>query len=293
MIFATWLGIGVNVLLTAAKGAAGFAFGSKGLLADAAHSASDIVGSIVVLFGIRIAAIPGDEDHPYGHGKAEHVASLIVGFLLILTALQIAISSLSVFRGEPPEPPGTYALPIIIASILVKELLFRYKFRLGRKYDSAALFTEAWHHRSDALSSLAVLVGIGAAVASKALAMPFLTYADAAAGVFVSIMVARVGYTVARESATVMMEQVLSEEDAEKFIDTARQVPGVLGVDELLARLHGHYVVIDIKISVDPRLSVKEGHDIGVDVRRSLIGAHSEVRSVLVHTNPYRGPLDD
>lgn len=281
------------MLLTAAKGAAGFAYGSKGLLADAAHSASDIVGSIVVLFGIRIASVPGDEDHPYGHGKAEHVASLIVGFLLILTAVQIAISSVGVFAGEPPEPPGMYALPVIIASILVKELLFHYKFRLGRKYNSAALYTEAWHHRSDAMSSLAVLVGIGAAVASKSLGIPFLTYGDAAAGVFVSIMVARVGYTVSRDAATVMMEQVLSDKDAQKFVDTALTVPGVQAVDELLARVHGHYVVIDIRISVDPRLSVKEGHDIGVQVRKKLTGAHSEVRSVLVHTNPYRGILKD
>src|SRR5690625_688069 len=149
IVFATWLGICVNVLLTISKAVVGFLSHSQALLADAAHSASDIVGSIVALFGIHVAKSPPDEDHPYGHGKAEHVASLVVGLLLVLVGGQIALGSLRIVFGGLPEAPGIGALPVIIASIVLKEILFHYKLRLGRRHNSAVMLAEAWHHRSD------------------------------------------------------------------------------------------------------------------------------------------------
>src|SRR5690625_422819 len=134
IIIATWVGIIVNLLLTILKGIGGFLSGSRALLADALHSASDVVGSVVILFAVRIANKPPDEEHPYGHGKAENIASIIVALLLIIVGIEISISSVKVFFGELPEAPGTLALIILIASIIIKEILFYYKLYLGKKY---------------------------------------------------------------------------------------------------------------------------------------------------------------
>lgn len=287
VIFATWLGIVVNVLLTLLKGIVGFISGSKALIADAAHSASDIVGSIVVLFGIRIAMKPADKEHPYGHGKAEIIASIIVALILIVVGIEIAITSMKVFFGESPIVPGKIALVAIVISLVVKELLFQYKYRLGKKINSVALISEAWHHRSDALSSGAALIGVGLTMIGAHFNLSYLIYSDAVAGVVVSLIVIKVGYSLAKDASLVMMEQVLPKEETRKFHKTVYQVQSVLNIDELLARTHGHYVIIDIKISVDPSISVEEGHDIGKVVKKNLINQHEEVNDVLVHVNPY------
>lgn len=287
IVLATWLGIFVNVLLTLAKAAVGFVAHSQALLADAAHSASDIVGSVVALFGVKIAKSPPDDDHPYGHGKAEHVASIIVALLLVLVGVQIAITSIRFLFGAPPAAPGRIALPVIIASVVVKEVLFHYKIRVGRKHNSSVLVTEAWHHRSDAFSSLAALVGVGAALIGDRFEIPLLLYGDAAAGIIVSIVIVHVGFRLARESSSVVMEQVLDESEVEKFTNTALLVDGVMRIDQLHARSHGRYVIIDIKISVDAYITVEDGHNIGKIVKERLCAVHSEVEDVLVHVNPY------
>ena len=285
--FATWVGIVVNTLLTIMKGVVGLVSGSKALLADAAHSASDIVGSIVVLFGVKIASKPPDEEHPYGHGKAENIASIIVALLLIIIGVEISLSSVKVFFGETPNIPGKMALVAIIISILVKEALFHYKYFLGKKYNSAALMSEAWHHRSDSLSSIAALFGVAGAMLGGYFELSFLLYSDAVAGILVSIIVMKVGYSLAKESSLVMMEQVLSKDEIEKFEQTVQNVDGVLRIDQIYARTHGRYVVIDIKLSVDPHLSVEEGHTIAKAVKQKLLEKHQEIKDVLVHLNPY------
>lgn len=285
---ATWIGIIANTFLTILKGIGGFISGSRALLADALHSASDIAGSIVVLFGIKIAHKPPDKEHPYGHGKAENIASIIVAFLLIIVGIQISVSSIKVFWGEIPAAPGTVALIIIIISIVLKEILFYYKYYLGKKYRSSALTAEAWHHRSDSLSSLAALIGIGGALLGDHFDIDFLLYADAAAGIVVSLIVIKVGYNLAKESSLVVMEKVLDKDEIKLYNDTVAGISGVLRIDQMLARTHGAYVVIDIKISVDPKITVREGHDIAVEVKDRLIDQYKEVEDVLVHINPYQ-----
>ncbi|HLQ71444.1 MAG TPA: cation diffusion facilitator family transporter [Bacillota bacterium] len=287
VFIATWVGIIVNALLTILKGIGGIISGSKALLADALHSASDIVGSIVVLFGVKIAHKPPDEEHPYGHGKAENIASIIVALLLITVGVQVSISSMKVFFGDIPDAPGMLALIIIIISIVVKEILFHYKHYLGKKYRSSALITEAWHHRSDSLSSLAALVGIGGAMLGEYFNIKLLIYSDAAAGIVVSIIVINVGYQLAKESSLVVMEKVLDVEKTKAYTETVTAIDGVLRIDQIYARTHGSYVIIDIKISVDPDISVREGHDIATLVKDVLIDKFIEVEDVLVHVNPY------
>ena len=287
VIVATWVGIIVNTLLTILKAVGGIISGSRALLADALHSASDIVGSIVILFAVKIAVKPPDEEHPYGHGKAENIASFIIALLLIVVGIEISASSIKVFFGETPSAPGKLALIVIIISILVKEALFHYKLFLGKKYRSAALITEAWHHRSDSLSSIAALIGIGGAILGEYLGWPMLVYGDAAAGIVVSFIVIKVGYSLAKESSVIMMEKVLDKDSIQVYKETVRTVDGVLRIDQMYARTHGSYVIIDIKISVDPDISVKKGHDIAKEVKQTLLDKHDDIEDVLVHINPY------
>lgn len=286
VIFATWVGMIVNALLTILKVIGGVLSGSRALIADALHSASDIVGSIVILVAVKIANKPPDEEHPYGHGKAESIASIIVALLLIVVGFEISLSSIKVFFGEIPKAPGKIALIIIIISIVIKEILFQYKFRLGKKYQSAALITEAWHHRSDSLSSLAALIGISVAIIGQYYGLKLLVYGDAVAGLIVSLIVIKVGYSLAKESANVALEQVLTDEETEKYVVAVQSVNGVINVDEILARTHGSYIVIDLKIAVDANITVKEGHEIGQRTKQLLMETYEEIEDILVHINP-------
>lgn len=288
IVKATWIGIIVNIFLAIIKAIGGILSGSRALIADALHSASDIVGSVVVLFAVKIANKPPDKEHPYGHGKAENVASIIVALLLIFVGFEISLSSTKIFFGENPPAPGTIALVILIISIIIKEILFQYKYWLGKKYNSSALISEAWHHRSDSLSSLAALVGVGLAIIGEKYKIDLLLYGDAIAGIIVSIIVIKVGYELARDSSNVILEQVLSDQEIEKYIDTVLDIDGVKEIDELLARTHGQYVIIDIKLSVDASITVLEGHDIAVFVKNALMETYPEVEDVLVHINPYK-----
>lgn len=287
IVFATWIGITVNVMLTILKGIGGFLSGSKALIADAIHSASDIISSVIVLFGVRIANKPPDEEHPYGHGKAENIASNIIALILIVVGIEMSISSFKVFLGDMPKAPTGIALIILIISVIVKELLFQYKYYVGKKYNSAALISDAWHHRSDSLSSIAALIGVSAAMLSDTFQLPILVYGDAVAGILVSIIVIKVGYDLVKESSTIMLEKVLTKDETKKYIETVHSIEGILVIDQLYARTHGSYIIIDIKVAVDPSITVKAGHDIAKKLKQTLMAEHKEVADVLVHLNPY------
>ncbi|MBU5467775.1 cation diffusion facilitator family transporter [Virgibacillus sp. MSJ-26] len=293
VMIATWVGIIVNTLLAIMKGIGGFISGSRALLADALHSTSDIVGSIVILFGVKIAAKPPDKEHPYGHGKAENIASIIVALLLVVVGIEISLSSAKVFFGETPIAPGKLALIILVISLLVKEILFHYKYYLGKKYNSAALIAEAWHHRSDSLSSLAALIGIIAAMVGERYELTYLIYGDAVAGILVSFIVIKVGYDLAKDSSLIMMEKVLDKNEISDYKQTVSEINGILRIDEILARTHGSYVVMDIKVSVDPDLTVKQGHDIAKNVKQYLMKNYKEIADVFVHVNPFLENDDD
>ncbi|MCK0471034.1 cation diffusion facilitator family transporter [Halalkalibacter sp. APA_J-10(15)] len=285
---ATWIGIVVNALLAIMKGIVGWLSGSRALIADAAHSASDVAGSIAVLAGLRTAQKPPDKDHPYGHGKAENVATIIVALLLIIVGIEIAVSSVQGVWGQAPQAPGGIALIAIVISIVAKEVMFQYKYRLAKKINSSVLLAEAWHHRSDVLSSIAAFVGVLGAIFGEYLNIPILIYLDPIAGILVSLLVIKIGYSLAKESSMIMMEQVLAPEKTTPFLQTVRSVKGVMRVDELLARTHGHYIVIDLKVSVGSHLSVEEGHRISKLVKEALMSEHSTVKKVMIHINPYQ-----
>ena len=283
--FAAWVGIIGNIVLALIKGIVGWLANSRALVADAVHSASDVVGSIAVLIGVRAAKLPPDKDHPYGHGKAESIAAIVVAVLLIVVGFEIAQSAIKSFW-EPIKTPHIIAIYAVVFSIVVKELMFRYKYRLGKKYRSEALITDAWHHRSDVFSSLAALVGIGAAIIGGYIGIDWLVYADSVAGLFVSILIIKMAWSLGKQSIHNAMDHVLHDEDTVDMRNLAEGVPGVLIIHEFLAREHGHYVIIDIKIGVDPHITVEEGHAIGKKVKGRLTELE-HVHDVRVHINPF------
>lgn len=286
---ASWVGIIGNLLLSLLQGIIGWISGSRALVADAIHSASDLVSSVTVLIGIRAANKPPDKEHPYGHGKWESISAIVISILLIIVAIEIAWSAVQVFWGEPPQVPLTIAFVAIIISIVGKELMYQYKYRLGKRINSPALIADAWHHRSDVLSSLAVLLGVGGAIIGEKIGFEQLVYLDPIAGIIVAIFIARIGYLVLKESSFMVLEEVLSEEDSQHFLETVKSIPGVIHIDDLRARKHGQYYILDIKISVDAALSVKEGHDIAHHVKDKLMQEHQDVNDVWVHVNPHLG----
>ncbi|PYZ94146.1 cation-efflux pump [Salipaludibacillus keqinensis] len=283
--FGAWIGIIGNIVLAVLKGVIGVIADSRALVADAVHSASDVVGSVAVLIGIRAAKLPPDRDHPYGHGKAETVTAIIVAVLLFIVGVEIAIGAVRSFF-EPIAVPGMIAIYAVIFSIIIKEMMFRYKIFLGKKYRSDALVTDAWHHRSDVFSSLAALVGIGASIFGGAMNIDWLVYMDPAAGIFVSLLIMKMSWKLGGEAIHNTLDHVLHEEDTEDMLRKVKAVEGVLKVDEFLAREHGHYVIVDLKISVNPDISVEEGHSIGKSVKRILM-EDGYVQDVRVHINPY------
>ncbi|PYZ98803.1 cation-efflux pump [Alteribacter lacisalsi] len=283
--FGAWVGIIGNIILAAVKAVTGIMANSRALVADAVHSASDVVGSVAVLVGVRAAKMPPDEDHPYGHGKAETITAIIVAVLLFFVGLEIAINAVKALF-EPIAVPGMAAIYAIIFSIIVKELMFRYKIHLGKKYRSDALITDAWHHRSDVFSSVAALIGIGASIFGGNIGIDWLVYADPAAGFFVAILIGKMAWKLGSEAIHNAMDHVLHEEDTEAMLEEAEKVDGVLAINELLAREHGHYVIVDIKVAVDPGITVEDGHRIGKRVKDRLM-EDEYVQDVRVHINPY------
>lgn len=287
-MFATTLGVVVNLILTIIKLWGGIIGNSRALIADAVHSASDVISSFVVLFGVRAANKPPDDDHPYGHGKYESVAALIVAILLIVIGIEILVSAVQMFlANESPQVPKAIALVIIVISILVKEGLYQYKIRLGRKIKSDALIADAWHHRSDSISSIVALIGVGIAMIGGHYGIPYLHFFDVIAGALIAAIIMYVGYGLAKDSVRLSAELILDKEESKKFYETVEAIDGVLQIDSLYARTHGSYLVIDMKIGVRKTLTVEEGHDIAEFVRSELMRKYEEVSEVFVHVNPY------
>ncbi|QFT90015.1 Ferrous-iron efflux pump FieF [Bacillus sp. THAF10] len=283
--FAALVGVVGNVVLAALKGWVGVIANSRALVADAVHSASDVAGSLAVFIGLRAAKQPPDEDHPYGHGKAENIAAIIVAVLLLIVGFEIGKSSFQAFF-EPIEAPKILAIYAVIFSIIVKEVMFQYKFRLGKRIKSDAIIVNAYEHRSDVFSSIAALIGIGGAVLGGYIGVDWLVYLDPVAGIVVAVMIVRIAWHLGSESIHNTMDHVMHDEDTEEFYAVVETVPGVLQIDSLHAREHGHYVIIDLKISVDPYITVEAGHQIGKNVKAKLM-ENNEVQDVFVHINPY------
>ena len=280
----TFLGIAANVLIAAAKAVAGVACSSQALVADAVHSASDLVTDLAVLLSVRHWTAPADDDHPYGHGKIESLVTLLISAALVFAAWELGGNAVAqLLRGRVESTPGAVAFAVAIGGIVIKEVLFVLTRSAAKRVRSTALEANAWHHRSDALSSIPVAVAV-----AVVWLFPSLWWADAAGALVVSVFVAHVAWTLARPALQVLTDaQIGSKADAVAVV--AAGVPGVRGVHKPRARRYGSSFQADIHIQVDESLSVAEGHDIGHAVKEAVVNAGLDVEDVVVHVEPWRG----
>lgn len=276
----TLVGVVVNLVLALVKIVAGVVGNSQALVADGVHSLSDLVSDAVVVFAAREASRDPDHDHPYGHGRIETAATIIVGILLLGTAFGLgyrAIQSLIDVSGLVT--PAAITLVIALGSMAAKEGLYHYTRRCGRRISSRLLEANAWHHRSDALSSVIVAIGIGGALAG-------FVVLDAVGAIIVAMMVAKVGWDLIWQSLQELIDTGLDPAVVRELRRAAADVDGVKHAHTLRSRWMGHSILLDLHIQVGPRISVSEGHRIAEAVRHALLERAPRLADVMVHVDP-------
>jgi cation diffusion facilitator family transporter len=288
----SWVSTILNVFLMVIKGGIGIWAGSDALFADGVHSATDSLASMAVLGAVVVSNRPADEDHPYGHGKAEVIASALVAVILALAGLDVLYSSGRSIFEKHTSAETTWNLELLalyaaIFSLIVKELLYRYTIRSARQLDSQALWALAEDHRSDVWASLAAAVGIGLTIYGLVSGIHWLTYADPVAGILVGFLILHMAYSMGYAAVQTLMERNADPEFMKSLEDCIWSVEGVQRIDRIRAREHGHYILVDIRISVYGTLTVQEGHDLSRKVKHTIMEKHPRVQEVLIHLNPY------
>ncbi len=273
----------VNLLLSVFKLVAGVIAHSGAMVSDAVHSASDVFSTVVVMIGIRVAAKEADEEHPYGHERLECVAAIILATILFVTGLSIGGSAVvTVLSGsfESLKAPGMLALIAAAVSIVVKEGMFWYTRNSAAHIDSAALMADAWHHRSDALSSVGALIGIGGA----RLGFPA---ADALASLVICVFIVKAAYDIFKDAVDKMVDHSWDRAEEQILRDFIKKEEGVIDVDSLRTRVFGTRIYVDVEIAVDGELTLRQAHAIAERVHDNLESMFGKVKHVMVHVNPY------
>lgn len=283
----TWVGFLTNLVLVGFKLSAGLAGHSAAMVADAVHSLSDFVTDIVVLATFRIIRKPIDKDHDYGHGKFETLATAVIGGALLLVGAGIFWNGAREIWGSLAGTvqlgrPGTIALAAAVVSIVSKEWLYRYTARVGRKINSQAVMANAWHHRSDAFSSVGTMIGIGGAI----LLGDRWRILDPIAAVVVSFFIVKVAISISAGSFKELMEASLDEKVEQEIIAVARAIEGVIEPHDLRTRRIGNVIAVDLHVSVPETLSVVEGHNIASRVESEIRKKYGQDTFVSVHIEP-------
>ena len=278
-----WAIIGVvgNLILTAFKAFAGIIGGSSAMVADAMHSASDIVASAVVFISLKIAKKPADEEHPYGHGKAEAISASIVGLMLIAAGFVIIKTAFNTIIGGSMEAPRVIALYAAIASIVIKEAMYRVTYKVGKRINSPSTMANALDHRSDAFSSIATFIGIGGAM----LGYPVM---DPIAGGLVALFILKMGYEIVLDAANQIMDRCPEQEKVNIIREVTLGTPGVESAHDIRIRQSGPFYLVDLDICVDKEVSVDKAHEIGDVVRGNIHKAMDKIFEVRVHIDPHR-----
>ena len=276
-------GLLVNVLLVLVKLIAGIVGHANALVADAVESSADIFSSLIVWMGLSIAARPADEDHPYGHGKAEPLAAAVVSLMLLGAAVGISIMSIREIV-TPHHLPAPFTLFVAAGVIIIKELLYRRVSKVGKEVGSTAIAADAWHHRADAVSSLAAFVGISIALWGGA----GWEAADDWAALVAALLVAVNGVRTLRPAISGLMDEAPDSAVKEKALQAALRVEGVRHVENLNVRGSGLGFYVDLHAQSDPEISLEEAHEIAAKVKYAIREALPSVVNVLVHMEPYR-----
>ena len=270
-----------NVVLAAFKLVAGILAHSGAMISDAIHSASDVFSTFVVMIGIKIASKEPDEEHPYGHERMECVAAIILATILCITGLGIGKNALSNITGNSGEMavPGMLALIAAIVSIIVKEAMFWYTRHYAKKIDSGALMADAWHHRSDALSSIGAFIGI-------IFARMGYVMMDSIACLVICVFIVKAAYDIFKDAIDKMVDKSCSLEVEAEIRTIVMSVDGVKGIDSLSTRLFGNKMYVDIEIRADGEKTLNETHEIAEAVHDSIEAQFEKVKHIMVHVNP-------
>ena len=271
-----------NVLLSVFKLMAGIFAHSGAMITDAVHSASDVFSTFVVMIGIKISARASDKEHPYGHERMECVAAIVLATILCITGLGIgknAIAKLQDGNDAGMVIPGILALVAAIVSIVVKEAMFWYTRGAARKIDSGALMADAWHHRSDALSSVGALVGI-------LFARNGYPMMDAVASLIICVFIVKASYDIFKDAVDKMVDKACDEETERELRKFVEAQPGVLGVDLLQTRVFGNKIYVDLEICADENSTLKESHQVAEQVHDKLEIQFPKVKHIMIHVNP-------
>lgn len=279
---ASAVSMAVNGGLSLIKLVTGLAGQSYALVADAFESLSDIVSSFLVWSGLVIASRPADENHPYGHGKAEPLAALAVAGMLVAAAVGIAVQAIREI-GAPHAVPAWYTLPVLLVIIAIKEAMYRYESRVARAVGSTSVHADAWHHRSDALTSVAAALGISIALAAG----PAYAAADDWAALLVCGVIVFNGGRFARAAVRELMDTVPDTTILDAIQRDALQVEGARFVEKLFVRKMGMQLYVDMHLEVDPELSVRRAHDIAHRVKDAIMAQRPQVADVLIHIEPH------
>lgn len=276
-----WAVIGVlgNIILTVIKAIAGIVGGSSAMVADAIHSASDIIASAIVYVSLRIAKKPADDDHPFGHGKAESIAASIVGLMLVAAGIQIIRTAYTSIYSGSLAVPGIIALYASVISILVKELMYRSTYKVGKRINSPSTIANALDHRSDAFSSIATFIGIGGAL----LGYPIM---DPIAGGIVALFILKMGYDIIKDAVNQIMDKSPGMEKIAKIKEAVLNTSGVESAHDIRVRQSGPFYLVDLDICVDKNVSLGEAHQIGDIARNNIYKAIDKIYEVRVHIDP-------
>lgn len=277
----------VNAILVAIKFVAGIVGRSSALVADAVHSLTDFISDIIVLVFVKISGKPRDKEHGYGHGKFETLATLIIGVLLAAAGIGLLINGIrqvwDSLHGVPLPEPTWIALGVAFISIVSKEILFRYTFKEGKRLNSDAVIANAWHHRSDVISSVGTLVGIGGAM--------FLgekwRILDPLAAVVVSVFIVKAGYDIIKPAIDELLEASLPPEQTKEIIEIIRSVDGVKGLHNLRTRKVGNAIAIDVHVKMDGNLRLTDAHEIASRIEQAIRARFGQDSMIYVHMEPF------
>jgi cation diffusion facilitator family transporter len=285
----TWVGLIGNIFISALKLTVGIAGYSQAVVADGIHSLSDMTTDIAVLVGVKFWSPPADEGHPYGHRRIETIITLGIGLVLAVVAIGIAYKGISTVREKHIEQPRLISLIGALVSIFAKEILYRWTASVGRRTKSSALLANAWHHRSDALSSIPALVAVGLAVLN-----PALSFVDHVGAVIVALFILHASWKIVKPALDELSDRGAPPDIRDRIREVASGEDGVHDVHALRTRRMGPGLFVDLHIAVDPGISVLDGHDISEAVAGRIKEQVAEVVDVVVHLEPSKpGTPDD
>jgi cation diffusion facilitator family transporter len=279
----TGVGLAANIALAAAKMVGGLLGHSQALIADAVHSLSDCTTDVAILVGVRYWSEPPDASHPYGHRRIETLVTAFIGLALAAVAVGLAYDAIDALVAGTHETPGPIALGAAALSIVVKEVLYHWTRRVGGRVGSSALEANAWHHRSDALSSVPVAIAVGAVLID-----PSLSFLDSVGAIAVALFILFAAWKIVRPALDQLIDRAAPRKVADELRRIAGAVAGVREVHDIRTRQSGLGLHVDLHVLVDDELTVQQGHDIATQVREDLIEDGPNVFDVIVHIEPYR-----